>query len=214
MRLARPFLHALISAVSLSFAVGCERSAAPSAGNERQETAAPGDEAATDAGADTPETPAMFTVTSPAFEQDARIAVRYTGDGDDISPELQWSSAPQGTVEFALIMDDPDAPTTEPWVHWVIYKIPAAAVSLLESVAKVDSPASPAGALQGENSFGNVGYGGPAPPQGHGVHHYHFKLYALGSELSVVAGLTKTQILQAMEGHVLGQAEIIGTYER
>ena len=105
------------------------------------------------------------------------------------------------------IVDDPDAPVAEPWVHWVIYKIPGNATGL-------EDGAIPAGALEGKNTFGNMGYGGPAPPRGHGVHHYHFKLYALDAPLQLKAGLDKKALLAEMAGHILGQGELIGTYER
>lgn len=111
-------------------------------------------------------------------------------------------------------MDDPDAPTPEPWVHWVIYKIPVDTSGLAASVAKTATLAAPAGALQGKNSFGNIGYGGPAPPRGHGVHHYHFKLYALDTAMNLSSSLSKTQLLSAMKGHILAEGELVGTYQR
>lgn len=153
-------------------------------------------------------------ITSPAFEPNQPIPRRYTGEGPDESPELAWSDAPQGTAEFALIVDDPDAPRPEPWVHWVLYKIPANATRLAPGVEKTGTPQEPAGVLQGKNSFGKLGYGGPMPPPGHGVHHYHFKLYALKAPLKAAAGMTKEELLAAIKGHVLAEAELIGTYER
>jgi len=155
-----------------------------------------------------------LTVKSPAFEAGATIPKRFTGDGEDRSPELSWSGIPDRAKELALIMDDPDAPTPEPWVHWVIYKMPASLTGLREDIAKTVSPAAPAGVRQGKNSFNKVGYGGPAPPRGHGVHHYHFKLFALDAPLDVQPGLTKPQLLSAMEGHIVAQGELVGTYER
>lgn len=155
-----------------------------------------------------------LTIESPAFVSDAVIPERFTGDGEDVSPQLSWSGVPGSAKELALIVDDPDAPVAEPWVHWVIYKIPASATGLPENVAKTATPAAPAGVLQGKNSWNNIGYGGPAPPRGHGVHHYHFKLYALDTALEVSSGLTKSQLLSAMEGHILAQGELVGTYQR
>ncbi len=155
-----------------------------------------------------------LTIESPAFAGNATIPKRFSGDGADVSPELRWSGMPDSAKELALIMDDPDAPTPEPWVHWVIYKIPSTATGLSESVAKTPTLSAPEGAVQGKNSWGRIGYGGPAPPPGHGVHHYHFKVYALGAALSVSSGLTKDQLLSAMEGHILAQGELVGTYER
>ena len=153
-------------------------------------------------------------IQSSVFANNEKIPVRFSGDGADVSPALTWSGVPDGAKELALIMDDPDAPTPEPWVHWVIYKIPVSATGLPENVAKTEAVSEPAGALQGKNSWGKVGYGGPAPPRGHGVHHYHFKLYALDAALNVSAGLDKKGLQKAIEGHVLAQGELIGTYQR
>lgn len=145
-------------------------------------------------------------VSSPAFEAGGTIPRRHTGEGEDVSPPLEWSGLPEGTRELALICDDPDAPMPEPFVHWVLYKIPANKSGLSEGSAE--------GALEGRNSFGKVGYGGPMPPEGHGTHHYHFKVYALETQLDATPGLSKDQLLAAMEGHVLAEGELVGTYER
>ena len=158
-----------------------------------------------------------MNLTSAAFSEGQPIPRKYTGDGHDVSPPLSWSNVPEGTKEFVLICDDPDAPTREPWVHWVIYKIPANVTSLPEGVPKKENLEEPAGALQGKNSWPSgqtIGYRGPAPPPGHGTHHYHFKLYALDTELDVPPGLDKNLLLKAMEGHVIGRGELVGTYER
>ncbi len=153
-------------------------------------------------------------IRSSAFANQARIPKRFTGDGEDVSPELSWSGAPAPAKELALICDDPDAPTPQPWVHWVIYRIPPTATVLGEHIPQTGSLSEPAGALQGVNSWSELGYRGPAPPRGHGVHHYHFKLYALDTSLAVAAGADKKTLLSAMEGHILAQAEWVGTYER
>ena len=145
-------------------------------------------------------------VMSPAFESGATIPKRHTGEGEDVYPPLRWSSLPQGTKEIAIICDDPDAPTQKPFVHWVAYKIPADRRGLPEG--------STEGALEGINDFGGVGYDGCMPPRGHGVHHYHFKVYALDTELDAPAGLSKDELLAAIEGHVLDEGELVGTYER
>ena len=154
--------------------------------------------------------------TSGAFEPGKPIPKPYTGDGDDRSPPLAWNGVPAGAKELALICDDPDAPTPKPWVHWVIYKIPADTKSLEEGIPRKPQPPIPNGALQGVNSFpsDNIGYRGPAPPKGHGVHHYHFKLYALDTPLDLKPALDKDQVLAAMKGHIVGEGEIVGTYER
>jgi Raf kinase inhibitor-like YbhB/YbcL family protein len=152
-----------------------------------------------------------MTIESPAFKHNASIPAKYTDDGENISPPLTWSNHPEGTREFALICDDPDAPLAT-WVHWVIYKIPASAGGLTEKVAATESLAEPAGALQGKNSWKKIGYGGPAPPRGE--HRYFFRLYALDTALDVAAGLTKEELLKAMEGHILAEAELMGRYKR
>ncbi|UCE59419.1 MAG: YbhB/YbcL family Raf kinase inhibitor-like protein [Phycisphaerales bacterium] len=154
------------------------------------------------------------TIQTDAFSNNEPIPARYTGDGQDISPALSFSNVPEGAAELALIMDDPDAPTPSPWVHWVIYKIPVSATGLEEGVATSAAPPQVSGALQGTNSWGRLGYGGPAPPAGSGAHHYYFKLYALDTTLSVASGLEKDALLAAMEGHVIAQAELVGTYQR
>ena len=155
-----------------------------------------------------------LTIRSSAFANQARIPKRFTGDGEDLSPELSWSGVPATAKELTLICDDPDAPTPEPWVHWVIYKIPTTATGLRENVPKTGSMSEPAGAMQGVNSWGAIGYRGPAPPRGHGVHHYHFKLYAVDTVLNVAAGVDKKKLLSAMQGHIVAQGELVGTYER
>ncbi len=158
-------------------------------------------------------TATRLTVTSPAFPPNAAIPARYTGDGPDVSPALTWSDVPAGTAEFALIMDDPDAPRGT-WVHWVMYKIPGTATGLPEDIAKTPTPPQPAGALQGKNSWDKIGYGGPQPPKGHGTHHYHFKVYALKAPLNARPGMTKDELLKAMQGQIMAEGDLVGTYER
>jgi Raf kinase inhibitor-like YbhB/YbcL family protein len=155
-----------------------------------------------------------LTFHAEPFADGQPIPRRHTGDGEDLSPALSWSTLPAGTVELALIVDDPDAPRDEPWVHWVIYKIPATAAGLAEGRPQATHPDDPAGSVQGRNTWGTVGYRGPAPPKGHGVHHYHFKLYALGEALDLEPGLDKHELMNAMSGHILGHGELVGTYER
>jgi len=158
-----------------------------------------------------------ITVSSSAFAEGERIPKPFTGDGQDVSPPLRWEGIPEGAKELALICDDPDAPTAEPWVHWVIYKLPAALREFPQGMpagARLDKPLA---ALQGRNSWNagrTIGYRGPAPPPGHGVHHYHFRLYALDCELAVNPGLDKKTLLRAMDGHVLAEGELVGTYQR
>ncbi len=155
-----------------------------------------------------------LAITSPAFGHQQAIPQRHTGDGEDLSPALSWSDAPSGAAEFALLVDDPDAPVSEPWVHWVLYKIPGTWTGLPEGFHGPSIPSQATGLVQGLNTWGTVGYRGPAPPRGHGPHHYHFQLYALDQALPLAAGLDKTQLLAALRGHVLAQGELIGTYQR
>ena len=157
-----------------------------------------------------------ISITSTAFTAGMPIPKKYTGEGEDVSPPLAWSGVPQGTKELALICDDPDAPVKEPWVHWVLYKLPADTANLPEGLPREKTLKAPAGADQGLNDFptDNFGYRGPMPPRGHGTHHYHFKLYALGTPLSVPPGIKKNALLAAMQGHILAEGELMGTYER
>ena len=153
-------------------------------------------------------------LSSTAFKEGAPIPKQFTGDGADTSPPLQWAGIPEGSKSFALICDDPDAPRAEPWVHWVIYAIPTSAPGLAEGVPGDARLRFPAGAVQGKNDFGRSGYGGPAPPRGHGTHHYHFRLYALSKPLGLEPGATKKQVLAAMKGKVLEEACLTGIYSR
>ncbi|MBN1912113.1 MAG: YbhB/YbcL family Raf kinase inhibitor-like protein [Pirellulales bacterium] len=164
------------------------------------------------------EKPMTIEVTSTAFAEGDRIPVRYTEDGEDISPPIFWSGVPEGTKEFALICDDPDAPTPEPWVHWVIYKIPGNATGLPEHVARTARLKPPETILQGANSWSrpsqpSIGYRGPAPPPG-GVHHYRFTVYALDARTVVEPGLTKKQLLEEIKEHVIATGRLTGVYSR
>jgi Raf kinase inhibitor-like YbhB/YbcL family protein len=155
-----------------------------------------------------------IVLKSSVFKNGEVIPPGYTADGPDASPPLEWSSLPPGTVELALICDDPDAPRAEPWVHWVVYAIPAVSAGFLEGVPKKPTLDDPEGTKQGVNDFGRVGYGGPAPPRGHGVHRYHFRLYALDRATGLPARATKAQLVAAMKGHILDEGLLLGTYSR
>lgn len=146
-------------------------------------------------------------VTSLAFGPSGRMGRKYAGDGDNLSPPLEWSGAPKGTKEFALICHDPDAPMPHGFTHWVVYGIPA-------SVTELDEGQKPDAFTPGLNSRGQRGYMGPYPPNGHGVHHYYFWVYALGEELELKPGLNRAQLLDAISSHILEQARLVGTYER
>lgn len=150
-----------------------------------------------------------LNLTSPAFVQEQAIPQKYSCDGEDISPALQWSDPPPNTQSLALIMDDPDAPVGT-WVHWVLFNLPADSRTLSEAVAPNAELAD--GSQQGKNSWGRLGYGGPCPPRG--THRYFFKLYALDALLNLSSGADQGQLLQAMEGHILAQTELMGTYTR
>ena len=152
---------------------------------------------------------AAMEVRSQAFKPGGMIPAKYTCDGADISPPLTWPDPPAGTKSFALIIDDPDAPVGT-WVHWVIWNIPATARGLEENVPKTAS--LPNGARQGTNDFKRTGYGGPCPPSG--THRYFFKLYALGSTLSLSPETTKSVLEDTMRRHILAQSELIGKYTR
>lgn len=157
---------------------------------------------------------ARLKLTSTAFSKGQPIPQKYTGEGADVSPPLSWSGLPEGTQELALICDDPDAPRGT-WVHWVVYSIPGTVAELPEGLgATAGREGELGGVVEGENSFGNTGYGGPMPPEAHGKHRYFFKLYALESKLALEPGLDKQSLLRAMKGHVLGKGELMGTYER
>jgi len=150
-----------------------------------------------------------FELTSIAFTQGSPIPAVYTCTGRNISPPLSWSQPPDGTQSFALIMDDPDAPGGT-WTHWVIFNLPAAAGGLAENVSPAGS--LPDGSLQGRNSWGKTGYGGPCPPSG--THRYFFKLDALDQQLDLPSNADAVRLVKAMQGHVLGSAELMGTYRK
>lgn len=154
-----------------------------------------------------------FSLTSSAFLAGNPIPkiYAYKGEGDNISPPLAWSDPPKATQSFALIVDDPDAPSPtkprpEPWVHWVLYDIRTTQRALAAGQSGVGEA--------GKNDFGVQTWSGPFPPKGSGKHRYVFRLYALDTKLSLASGSTKKALLGAMKGHILAQAELIGTYER
>ncbi len=158
-----------------------------------------------------------FRMTSTAFAPDGRIPEQYTCRGNDISVPLAWSGAPGGTKSFALIMDDPDAARVVgyTWVHWVAYNIPASVNALPEQLRKGEK--APIGQdsrlTQGMTSFKRAGYGGPCPPKGTGVHHYSFRLYALSIEPQLPGNLDKEELLKAMQGKILAETQLVGTFE-
>ena len=149
-------------------------------------------------------------LTTPAFAEGGLMPQKHAFDDKNLSPALRWCGVPAGAKSLALICDDPDAPQGT-WVHWVLYDVPPATAGLAEDVAK--SPELCGGAMQGVNDYQKIGYGGPCPPPGK-PHRYFFKLYALDTKLERKPGLTKTELLQAMDGHVLAEGQLMGTYQR
>jgi Raf kinase inhibitor-like YbhB/YbcL family protein len=154
--------------------------------------------------------PMKIQITSPAFAEGQPIPLKHSFNDKDLSPALQWSGVPPAAKSLALICDDPDAPMGT-WVHWVIYDLPPTTAGLAEGVAK--SPELANGAKQGVNDYKKIGYGGPCPPPGQ-PHRYFFKLYALDILPALKSGATKADLLQAMEGHVLAEGQLMGTFQR
>lgn len=155
-----------------------------------------------------------FELTSSAFESGGAIPSRYTCDGEDVSPPLAWGDPPEGTKTYALIVDDPDAPGGT-FVHWVVYDVPGHFGDLPEDVGGAQRLENLGEAKQGENGFGDVGWGGPCPPRG-STHRYVFRLHALDATLGLDPGVAREEVERVMEGHghVLGVAELTGTYAR
>jgi Raf kinase inhibitor-like YbhB/YbcL family protein len=154
----------------------------------------------------------MLAIRSPAFEHEGSIPKKYTAQGENVSPPLEWADAPAGTMSFVLIVDDPDAPDPRApqvtWVHWVLYDIPIGTHSLPEDVAKHGMPA---GTRAGINGWKRTAYSGPAPPTGR--HRYFHRLYALDVVLPDLEYPAKARLLNAMKGHVLAETHLIGTYQ-
>ncbi|MGD8237410.1 MAG: YbhB/YbcL family Raf kinase inhibitor-like protein [Armatimonadota bacterium] len=188
---------------SSAFVVGCRR---------QQPTTEPAEPTAAPAVTPGPEEgPAVdWELTSTAFANGERIPEHYTADGANVSPPLEWTAPPEGTAELALICDDPDAPRGT-WNHWIVYGLSPEVTSLPEDVASDATVTDPA-LRQGVTSFGETGYGGPAPPSG--THRYQFTLYALSEATGLDAGADKQQVLAAMEGNIIAQTTLEGLYSR
>jgi len=154
-----------------------------------------------------------LTIQSTAFNHNAEIPTRYTCEGDDVAPPLQWQGIPEAACSLVLVVDDPDAPDPEApkmiWVHWVLFNIPVDAVGLPEAAASSDLPT---GTKEGLNDWGRTGYGGPCPPIGR--HRYFHKLYALDSVLENLNQPSKRQLEAAIQGHIIAEAALIGTYQK
>ena len=149
-----------------------------------------------------------FTLQTTAFGDNGPIPTRFTCEGANVSPTLSWRGAPAGVQSFVLIMDDPDAPRGT-WTHWTLFNLPGTLSELAEGW-RPDAPG-----LSGRNDFGNVGYGGPCPPRGHGQHRYFFRLYALSvASLPLRVGATRAELERALAGRVMDQTQVMGRYER
>jgi Raf kinase inhibitor-like YbhB/YbcL family protein len=146
-----------------------------------------------------------LAITSDAFSHHEAIPARHSSDGEDVSPSLTWSGVPEGTRSLAVVVHDPDAPLVDGFTHWVAYNIPADAEGLPEDVSD--------DVTHGNNSMGNAGYNGPAPPPGHGTHHYYFWVYALSEDPELEPGLSRAELLERIEDLVIEQARFVGTYE-
>lgn len=158
-----------------------------------------------------------ITVSSTAFEHHGTVPLQFSAYGENISPQLSWSGLPEGTVQLALVMDDPVAPTPQPFVHWVAYNIPADASGLPQALSKdtqVAGVAELAGMINGLNGIRQTGYFGPRPPVDGKLHAYHFRIYALDSALNLPEGLNKDTLLEAIDGHVLGTGMLMGHYQQ
>lgn len=156
-----------------------------------------------------------ITVSSSAFEHHGMVPLAYSAYGDNTVPSISWSGLPEGTQQLALVMDDPIAPTPQPFVHWVAYNIPAAADGLPEGLTREAevNVSGLEGMINGINGLRQTGYFGPRPPKDGKLHAYHFRIYALDSELDLPAGLNKAALLEAIDGHVLATGMLMGHYE-
>lgn len=161
-------------------------------------------------GACQPHREGAMHLTTPAFASEARIPAQFTEDGQDLSPALSWSGAPVGTQAFALVLDDPDAPAGT-WVHWVLYDLPAPTQALAQGLPRTAT--LPEGGKQGRNSWGRLGYNGPAPPPGK-AHRYFFRLYALSAPTGLPTGASRAELDRAMKGRILAENTWMGTYQR
>jgi Raf kinase inhibitor-like YbhB/YbcL family protein len=151
-----------------------------------------------------------LALSSTSFAESSKIPGKFTCEAEDLSPELSWSGTPSNTASFALLADDPDAPSGT-WTHWVLFDLPANSTNLPEGLEKKES--LPNGARQGRNDFGKTGYNGPCPPPGK-PHRYYFKLYALDRQLELKGGATRGEVEKALQGHVLATAQWMGRYQR
>lgn len=149
---------------------------------------------------------ADLRIDSPAFTDGGAIPDRYSRYHDDVVPPLRWSGVPEGARQLALVCHDPDAPLPDGWTHWVVYGIAPDVTEIAEG--------GPVPGVEGTTTYGDVGWGGPMPPPGHGTHRYYFWVYALDTEIGDGPGLTRRELFDRIDGHILEQARLVGTYER
>jgi Raf kinase inhibitor-like YbhB/YbcL family protein len=150
-------------------------------------------------------------ITSDAFLEGEAIPTKYTCDGDELSPDLRWSDIPPNTRSLALICEDPDAPSGT-FTHWILFDLPPTVTELPEGVSTAERLTN--GAVQGQNDFKRIGYGGPCPPPNDSEHRYYFRIYALDTELQLQAGARREDVIPAMVGHALATGHLMGTYKR
>lgn len=155
-----------------------------------------------------------FAISAATFDDGAPIPERHTCEGADVSPKLAVSGIADGIESLALVLDDPDAPRATPYVHWLLWNVPASTPTLPEGVARGKAVEALGGARQGTNDAGKVGYSGPCPPPGHGPHTYRFHLYGLDTTLDLAGGASRAKLDAAMQGHIVAEATVTGTYER
>jgi hypothetical protein len=160
-----------------------------------------------------PRTGDGIELSSEAFPDEGKIGLRHSGYGDNLSPPLHWTPV-EGAGAYAIVLEDPDAPMEKPFVHWMIWNIPGEVTSLPEGVPNNAQLVSPQGAVQGKNNNDSFGYFGPRPPHGHGVHHYHFQIFALDGPLTLHTDADLRALTNAMQGRVIADGELVGTYER
>jgi Raf kinase inhibitor-like YbhB/YbcL family protein len=163
---------------------------------------------------DTPQSSGQFKLRSPEFDRLENIPEKYSSKGANISPPLRWSGAPRETVELALICEDPDAPFPKPFVHWLIYGLPATVSSLPAGIPTEEQIELPVLARQGKNSMQSIGYTGPNPPFWHGAHHYIFRLFALNKPIELWPGAGREDFLKAIEGAIIAETRLVGLYEK
>lgn len=156
--------------------------------------------------------PETINVTSSSFTKDGPLARKNAQEGNNLSPSLSWTGVPEAAKELVVLVEDPDAPLPQPFVHWMVYKLPPETTELPEGIGAEGQ--RPRGGMQGKNSLRRVGYTGAAPPAGHGKHHYHFEVFALDATLPLDGAVKRNELVDAMAGHVIAKGEVVGTYER